>query len=51
MTTDYVIIYLLAGTTLLIVLAIAGWQMYRTKRAKKTGEHSAFAERRGTGGR
>lgn len=41
MTTDYMIIYILAGFTLLVVLGIAGWQMYRAKRAQKTREHSA----------
>jgi len=41
MTTDYMIIYVLAGFTLLVVLVIAGWQTYRAKRAQKTREHSA----------
>lgn len=51
MTTDYMIIYVLAGFTLLAALAFAGWQMYRARRAKKTGEHSAMHRSHETGER
>ena len=40
--SDFNIIYLLAGITLLLVLAIGVWQISRARQAKRENEHSAM---------
>jgi cytochrome oxidase assembly protein ShyY1 len=42
--TDHSLIYLLAGVTLILAVAIGLWQMRRTREAKRTNEHSALTE-------
>ena len=44
--TDFGIIYLLAGFTLLGGVGWGAWQMARARRATRRHEHSAFSEHR-----
>jgi hypothetical protein len=41
---DFNIIYLLAGVTLVLALAIGFYQMRRAREAKRNHEHSALTE-------
>jgi len=43
--SDFNLIYLLAGATFILVLAIGVWQIMRARQAKRDNEHSALTNK------